>query len=332
MPLTLALVLLADRSLAGAEQSPDPALIANVKAWRDRRSAGHADDLLIVGKGFRDEAELAMSLAPYALENAALALTSEPDDFLSENPDEFDDAMNREVSRWVRSKHSSAVPVLDWTSLVPDAAYSADGLWWAGIEARDCNDGGKASALRSLLPISFGNQAATWAEVLVSLRGAPSDDDAQNAYVDALMAVTLARWLCGFDAAAENSFYNFSATEAAEVSGIDRLRLGSEAGRLSESELEATFDYALEANENHAGTALLACVKARTQELRHLLSTNFGGDSALLWSLDSSIWPKFNLPAWQVCNDLVSLHYVDPGELEITWTFVSVGWAQGIDG
>ena len=101
--------------------------------------------------------------------------------------------------------------------------------------------------------------------------------------------VALARWLVGFDAATENNFYDFSASDAIRAANLDELRLGFEAGRNHESELNDYFDGIHASEEELAGACLLACLDGRIGATRATLSHAFGADSLLFWSLYRSI-------------------------------------------
>ena len=304
----------------------------NANAWRGRCSAGYHDDLLVIGDGFRDQKELEAILTPYGLAHVAVALECEAEDIDPRDATEPSwEAIGIAANKWYRSKHADAIPALTWSSLVPDAEYSSDGWWWVGVEAPGDSRGEHTPILLQLLPGRFGAQAASWAEVLACLRKTPGDDDDHNEHANAMMAIVLARWLCGFDAASGNSFYRFSATEAFEVAGVDPLRLGFEAGRLRIGELEAAFDGQVELDHGLVAATLLECVKARTGQLRDSLSRSFGGDSALLWSLHSTIWPNFEQPAWDYCDDFVNLRSSQAGDLEHAWAFVHYGWAENVE-
>ena len=141
-----------------------------------------------------------------------------------------------------------------------------------------------------------------------------------------MTALTLARWLNGFDAATENNFYDFSATDALDAIGFDKLRLGYEAGNTLGDELdELVFGDSLP-NDEMGSELLLACLRARNGRLRNALSSAFGGNASLFWSLRTSIWQEFRKPANQAMDSLVNLHTADVSELDEPWRFVTDGW------
>ena len=141
-----------------------------------------------------------------------------------------------------------------------------------------------------------------------------------------MKTVAMARWLVGFDAATENNFYYFSASDTVRVAGLDELRLGFEAGRRHESELGDYFDGNDESDDGLAGACLLACLDERMGTVRNTLSNAFGGDSLLFWSLYRSIWPDLKRSSDDNMEGLLGLQDVDMGDIDRPWRFVTDGW------
>ena len=73
---------------------------------------------------------------------------------------------------------------------------------------------------------------------------------------------------------------------------------------------------------------MTACLRDRADGIRALLSGAFGGDSALFWSLYSSIWPKLSRPMEESVEDLLGLRTVDMGDIDRPWRFVTEGWIE----
>lgn len=301
------------------------ALLQKANAWLQRRGANASDDLLLIGAGFADEADFQAMLKPYGLAKAEVSVI--PLDEL--NPSDgiaLSESIEPLAERWIAKHHGSAIPVVDWLPLVPDAAYAGDSWWWVGLEAENDEQSSLAEILVELLPNGFKKQALTWATIMAEDEGLSSDGEVHEVHESAMQVVALARWLTGFDAATENNFYNFSASDAIVVANLDPLRLGFEAGRNQESELGDYFDGINESDEELAGACLLACLDARMLAVRSTLSAAFGGDSLLFWSLYRCIWPDLKRPSDESLEGLVGLRDVDIGDIDRPWRFVTEGW------
>ena len=147
-----------------------------------------------------------------------------------------------------------------------------------------------------------------------------------------MTALTLARWLNGFDAATENNFYDFAAGDAIRATAFDRLRLEFEAGHNHGEELgELVCGDALP-DDDLGPALLLGYLRQRNDQVRDALSHAFCGDASLFWSLHTSILQSltpevFRKPANQAMDDLLNLRTaVEMGELDGKWRFVTKGW------
>jgi hypothetical protein len=309
MPLRLVLALVVSPHIDQSLDGLDVALLQKANCWLSRRLTGKYDELLVVGSGFADEAALLTSLSKYGLGGAELRVV---------DPDaEYDaDEIGIIVKNWLRTKQKNAIPAFLPTGLVEGVSYPSDGWWWTGISPVDDEHGDLAEVLSTVGPDSFREQAATWAEVLMQVRGTEDDDEDVANYENGLMTLTLARWLAGFDAASENNFFNFDYEHAVRAAGIDDLRLGFEAGRDHGSDLDDSFAGHEVREEGLLGAAARVCIEARTPRLRELLSEAFSGDAQLFWVLHSSIWPRMHESSRDALESLLGLRQDDFSELE----------------
>ena len=305
----------------------DVNLLQKANAWLQRRQANFADDFLLIGVGFIDETALRAMLKPYGLASAEVAWIA-PEEFDPTDSDALGEAVSAIAESWISKRHGSAIPVADWKDFVPEVVYPTEAWWWIGLEANDDEQGGYAEMLMALLPDAFKDQALTWATLFAEYGDLNADGEEHETHEASMKALALARWLVGFDAATENNFYDFSASDAIESAGLDTLRLGFDAGRNHESKLADYFDGNDYAEESLTGACLLACLDDYNRDILKTFSIALGGDDALFWSLYSSIWPNLKQPMLEAMNDLLNLRMGDEGELERPWRFVTEGWIE----
>jgi hypothetical protein len=261
MPFKLSLIALV-YPYATSDSSLNVALLQRANAWLQRRNASVLDDLLLIGVGFADDSVFQSMLKPYGLASAEIAVIS-PDEFDETDGVALGESVETIAASWITKHHGNAIPVVDWRELVPDASYSVDGWWWVGLEAKDDEQSSLADILNELLPDAFKKQALTWVTLFAECDGFSAYGEEHETHEAAMKTVALARWLVGFDAATENNFYDFSASDAIRTAELDPLRLGFEAGRNHESELSDYFDGNDETDEGLAGACLLACLDER---------------------------------------------------------------------
>lgn len=325
MAFKLSLIALVYPSASG-----DPGLgitlLQKANAWLQRRNANISDGLLLIGVGFSDESAFQATLKPYGLAGAEIDVIPANVDFDENIAEDLGEAVESIAASWISKHHSMAIPVVKWSDLVPDAAYPTDGWWWVGLEAKDDEQSSLSNILKELLPDAFKKQALTWATIIAEAEGLSADGEEHEVHEAAMQVVALARWLTGFDAATENNFYDFSASDAIDAADLDALRLGFEAGRNHESELSDYFDGNDATDEGLAGACLLACLDERMGAVRATLSDAFGGDSLLFWSLYRSIWPDLKRSSDDNMEGLVGLRDVDMGDIDRPWRFVTDGW------
>ncbi len=326
MSFKLSLIALVYQS-ALTDLDLDPKLLHKANAWLQRRTAKASDDLLLIGVGFVDEPAFQAMLKPYGLTGANIDVIP-PHEFDETDETALGDSVESIAASWIAKHHSSAIPVVKWGEFLPDANYPVDGWWWVGLEAKDDEQSSLAAILNDLLPDAFKPQALTWASIIYEFDGLSPDGEEHEIHDAAIKVVALARWLTGFDAATENNFYDFSASEAIESAGLDTLRLGFEAGRNHEAELGDYFDGNEGTDEGLAAACLLACLDERMGDISATLSNAFGSDSLLFWSLYRSIWPDFKTSSAENMDDLLSLRMSDEGELDRPWRFVTEGWVN----
>lgn len=324
MPFKLSLIALV-YPYATSDSSLNVALLQRANAWLQRRNASVLDDLLLIGVGFADDSVFQSMLKPYGLASAEIAVIS-PGEFDETDGVALGESVETIATSWITKHHGNAIPVVDWRELVPDASYSVDGWWWVGLEAKDNEQSSLADILNELLPDAFKKQALTWVTLFTECDGFSAYGEEHETHEAAMKTVALARWLVGFDAATENNFYEFSASDAIRAADLDPLRLGFEAGRNHEAELSDYFDGSDQTDEGLAAACLLAWLDGRNTSVRKTLSAALGGNAALFWSLHSSIWPDLKMPQQEAMNDLLNLRMGDEGDLERPWMFVTDGW------
>lgn len=296
-------------------------LLQKANAWLQRRNAGFDDRLLVVGIGFEDESTLKAMIKPYGLGDAQLRV-----EHLDRANDEYElgECMSRAVSHF---RQSEAISIVDWKELVENDAYPLDGWWWVGLESVDDEQANSLEVvMRNLVPAPFRESTMTWAAILAACMDLNAVGEDHEVYEAHMTALTLARWLNGFDAATENNFYDFSAADAISTTGLDTLRLGFEAGYNHGEELGELVYGDDAANDDLGPELLLACLRDRNRRVRDALSCALGGNASLFWSLRTSIWQEFTKPANQAMNNLLNLRTADMGELDGSWRFVTDGW------
>lgn len=321
--LALALHLPAPTGNAGEPSKWNVDLLRIATAWLNRRQAGMADDLLIVGSGFTSEDELVGYLKPYGLAGARLeTLDAHIGDMYLE------EEIGVAVKRWKGQVHEGSIPTVHLNGFIDDSAYPTDGFWWAGVEASSIEKDEDLTALACLIPDSIHPQAGTWTAILMDRLGHRSNGEECSDYEASITLLVLAYWLNGFDAASNNGFFNFSATEGFDATDLDRLRVGFEAGQLHQAKAGECAEWLDVSNEGFDADCLIACLAVRVDDLRNELSKAFGGDSALFWSLYSSIWPKYSLQMHEAMDHLLNLKTIEAGEIDRAWQFVQHGWVD----
>jgi hypothetical protein len=144
-----------------------------------------------------------------------------------------------------------------------------------------------------------------------------------------LYAATLCEWLHGFEVASGNGYNDFEAAEVCNALGMH--------GLLGQSSSNDEFDEMLDDNDidddtEEIGYILKTATSNERSKLRGMLSGYFGSDAALFWSLHHALWPKYNKPSADLCNELVNpSSFEDISEVSDAWEFITTGWIDSAD-
>lgn len=299
---------------------PDPSqqtagahrLLTLANAWLQRRAAGFLDDLVLVGVGFTDMDEIRASVTPFGLGAATILRLLATDD------GDFGEDVGAELHQLLPERHPCAISVSRWPVPARSAGYP-EGLWWMGIECSDPDSGRWADSLSALLDEPFRSQAPTWEALLSSLMDLDLEGDSARLQAG-LSIASFARWLHGFNAAAENTFFDFDYRHAADACDLDDFLLGFEAAiHHGENLVHEADGHDTEQLRRYAVRALLGSNRyLDTAAIRSC----FGGSAALFFSLHTSIWPNRSQPACDVCSELCSPTGDDIPDRLQAWSFV----------
>lgn len=295
--------------------------LANV--WLQRKAAGHADALLLVGVGTDSEEELLKVVRPFGLAAADLEVVGVED---KEAVEEIGETVGDCLGSYLRRKHPGAIPLMAWPNQFREAGYPDD-LWWLGFECPEADAGDWADCIKALVPPPFDAQAATWGAVLEAIADLDDGDGPRQHLVAGLAAASLARWLSGFNAASGNQFFSFDYEDAANECGLDPFMIGFEAGVHHATEVEAEMD------GRDATDLLRFTMRELLASGRYLdtgaLCSYFGSSVTLFFSMYTSIWPKRDKAAGDTGEELVSPSGDDVGEVSGPWRFVAYDdWAD----
>lgn len=293
--------------------------------WRQRKEAGHPDALLIIGAGFESTQQLQVFLTPCGLNEAELAT------FLQNYPEGLGEQVEKILNDWIYDNHGSAIPILERMPKFCESSYPPAGWWWMGIESKQEELSSIYSGMENLLPFDFKRSASTWLELLLDANNLWLFESDRQDHEVCLLALTLTRWLCGFDAITGNNSYRFSASSALDAVPINSARLVYEAATKCEAMIAYEFSDENTENRYLPSACLHACLVERTPALAASFRHLFGGDTALLWSLYASIWPNYQRPASRAVEDFVSLDYLPVGDFAPLWQFVTEGWVDLAD-
>ena len=289
-----------------------------------RQQQGVTKSILFVISGNTTNEEAADAIAAYGFPDAQIltapTTTSEgdPADYFSHR-----EHISYLVSQWLKTNHPGAVPFL-----FTDEGDCHD-IWWSGVEAIEV-EWDFVDDYAATLPGTHRKTAGTWLEILAVMLDlkVPCWSSVNQL---TLYAATLCEWLHGFEAASGNSCNGFEADAVCESLKIDDFYLGFLLGQSTTTESFDEILYDTEPDDlmgirNYALKQLIANERAT---LRTMLSKYFGSDCALLWALHSSIQPRYNEPAADLCNILVSPGTCeDMSEINGAWEFVTNGWTD----
>lgn len=313
---------------------PDPAVASRsghrlyqlANAWLQRRADGCKDDLVLVGIGFADEDAMRTAVAPFGLRSASLLVAPANEDGEDSTRD-TGELVCAELALHITKRHPGAIPLAAWPPALTGAAYPED-LWWMGAECSSEQSGSWADALKKMLPSAFDAQAAAWEAVLDAV-GDLEREGEMATFRAGLTVASAARWIWGFNAASENDFFNFDYGEARAICDLNPFLLGFEAAAHHQEDLNAEVD------DEDVGVTQDSAARALLRSGEYLdasaLRQFFGGSANLLYSLHTSIWPKFGIPAGDACLELCSPSGDDIPEAIALWSFVNDDDWSGID-
>ncbi len=302
-----------------------------------RQKSGITDAFLFVLCGELALEEATTAIAPYGFPDVSVICISTKD----EDGEEIDDGDVREqigfaISHWLEEHHPAAI-----TSISLDGYDSLD-MWWSGVDSKGC----KANFLTeyaSTLPDTHQKKVGTWLEILAIILGFECTLKAYDNQL-ALYAATLCEWLHGFEAASGNFYNRFEAYEvckALRINGYDIQEFLMGQGDsyecldeiLCDDESDDFDDFEdNEDNEDIISESLKQATSNERSSLRDMLSKYFGSDTALLWALHTAIWPRYDEPAADLCNNLVNPSaWDDIAEIDDAWQFVTNGWTDSAD-
>lgn len=304
-------------------------LLKLANAWLQRKQAGELDHLLLIGVNFESDEVFRNYVVSYGLTEVDTATVTTEEGY----EDALGEDVENIVSPWLSVKHPTAIGFLGWQKLIGDNLYSEIDWWWTGMKGTD--DAEELSAvldgIDELLPSDFRAAKSTWLELLLQETGHWIFDSEEANYNVSMEALGLARWLEGFDAASGNGFYDFDYSTASQTVGIEDIRLAAEAWRDCPEVVEDAYADENSTEDDLRVACLRACLSNRNSAIASSLSSAFQGDTALLWALHSSIWPKLNKPMGEAATELVSGEYGDFSEVMQQWQFVSEGWGDFVE-
>ena len=294
--------------------------------WLRRRQAGFQDSLLLIGEEFSSEDEFKAFMKPYGFADADLAVIQDTCD-----EESWRELVQAVVEAWLYEKHPTAVSFIEWSKYCDSDTYPQDGWWWAGVEAYEEEISSVYSRMVEFVPGDFKKKVSTWlAFVLEDRVKLLFENDAEDFEV-CMLAISLSRWLTGFNAVAGNNSYDFDYQGAVRQFPINHLRLGFEAGQTSSENLVEELLNEETSNDEVPAILLRHCLSVRNSdgEIPLLLKRAFGSETALLWGAYSSIWPDFRKPMAEAVNDLMSPgHVLDMGDLMKFHQFACDGWGD----
>jgi hypothetical protein len=250
---------------------------------------------------------------------------------------DFQEDIGYEIQRWVEHEHPEALPLLDL--LAPQEnklnGYRDLDWWWIGCKAAepvfpwpfDVN------TFSNLLPGTQTNRGATWLALLEAGGNFDSDLVGCTVYQDfriSATAASLCEWLHGFEGASGNDYNHFEPVHSADVLGLNLVLLGLDATEVLHEKDDDTLDEA-EIDEDVTRAAVLALTERYRIKVQSALAV-LGSDSALFFTLYSSIWPRYELRATEAVSALLGLEDVEFGEIESAWQFVHDGWHESAFG
>ncbi len=311
-----------------SESELDVSLLRSAHQARLNEQKGMKDSLAFFVFCQSNEQDIVTAIKQYAFPDIQIIINkvseSELDDY------DFKNFIDAEISTWVEKNHPAAL-----TYLCNDE-YKNLNIWWAGIEATDKDTWYKElinDQYAHALPASHKKKAWTWLAILSEILEIkePSWKD-ENQFL--LYAATLCEWLHGFEAASGNGYSDFDAIGVYHALPLDEFYLGFLLGKSAPDEelQEIMENNELGDNSEVRGYIIKQATSDERSTLRDMLSSYFGSDVALFWALHHAIWPKYNEPSADLCNELVNpSSFEDVSEVSDAWEFVTTGWTDSAD-
>lgn len=299
-----------------------------------RQQSGATDALLFVVCCNSSEEEVTKSITQYGFPDVQIIYNEISDKDLEIHYDDLQNLIGTELSGWLDKNHPAAITSLS------NCGYDSLDIWWSGIEATNVEPGWNfLDEYAATLPDAHRKKAGTWLAILSEIMD-PEITALEERYCSidhhqfSLYAATLCEWLHGFEAVSGNSFNHFDADLVYKALEMDDFHFGFLLGQSAPTE---TVYEIMESNDiddifDIRHYALKQATSNERSSLRSLLSQYFCSDAALLWALHTAIWPKFNGPSADLCNDLVNPGaWEDMAEVSDAWEFFTNGWADSAD-
>jgi hypothetical protein len=299
-------------------------LLRLANSWLQRRADRFPDDLLLIGTGFDSESSFRGALVPYGFDSAKLIVLGP---VLAEDPEDEGKDIASLLSAWLDKNHKGALPLAGWPAMPVPVLYPND-LWWLGIKAVNGRSAFEAG-LASLIPLPFSVQAATWSEVFEHAHDTTGGGSAQDELREWLAVAGYARWLAGFSAASDDTFFDFDYSVVEQAFELDRFSLGFEAARECLDDVSDAFDS--QSVEDATTSAVKALLRTNRYFDESEIRAFFGGKVQLFFTLHTSIWPDRSRPTSEVVAALCGLETADFDDIQQPWRFVADGDWSFID-
>lgn len=294
----------------------------------NRQQSGVTDALIFVVCSQSGEAEVTKSIKQYGFPDVHVIYNEVRDEDLDKHYDDVEHLIDTELCVWLDKHHPAAITNLSIRE------YDSLDIWWSGIETTDQQPKWDFFyKYAATLPDTHRKKAGTWLNILSEIIDLEEPCwSSENQFC--LYAATLCEWLHGFEAASGNSYNHFDAYDVCEALEMDDFYLGFLLGQSSPTETiyEIMENADIDDISGIRSHALKQATNEERSNLRNLLSQYFGSDAALLWALHSAIWPKYNRPAIDLCNDLMNpVAWEDVADVTNEWEFVTSGWTDSAD-
>lgn len=308
-------LLLVDVVRAPLPETLSHRLLQLANYWLRRRVGGVDDRLHLVGVGFANDEEFRLALLPYGLDGAVRSVVQQAPSMSESNEDDIANA----VSLWVQREHASSLPLASWPRGLEGIAYPTD-LWWMGLEA-SLELSKWQDSMASAVCEPFASQAATWAAIFDATQGHPRESGLHSEVLEGLSAAAYARWLVGFSAVAEYSFFDYCYGDVVESFGLDPLSTALVGAQRCPGEVDDWLE--AESPAEALTTIVMSLLKSNEDFDASALRAFFGSSALLFFTLHASLYPQWTRSANDACSSLTELDRLDFGEVERPWRFVA---------